>query len=126
MNDRDQPRPKADTPGTDHDEVSRLRSRLEALKSDLGEAVAEEKAEAKAAGHSRASGGAMGIGLRAGSDLVAGVLVGSGIGWLLDRQFDLSPLFLIVFMMLGVATGFWNIYRLGARSSVNLPGNGKT
>lgn len=126
MNDPDQPRPKAAQQSPDQDEVSRLRSRLEALKSDLGEAIAEEKAEAKAAGHSQASGGAMGVGLRAGSDLVAGVLVGSGIGWLLDRQFDLSPLFLIIFMMLGMAAGFWNIYRMGMRSSANLPGNGKS
>jgi ATP synthase protein I len=94
-----------------------LRSRLDALKADLGEAIASEQAEAQSKRSQEKSGGALGIGMRAGSELMAGVLVGCGVGYVLDRQFEVSPLFLIIFMMVGTAAGFWNIYRLGLRGS---------
>jgi ATP synthase protein I len=94
-----------------------LRSRLDALKADLGEAIAEDRKREGANGGQRATGGALGTGLRAGSELVAGVLVGGAIGYLLDRQIGTAPLFLIVFLMMGMGAGFWNIYRLGARSN---------
>ncbi len=102
---------------------SELRSRLDALKADLGEAVAQEKVEKRASSGSGSTNGALGTGLRAGSDLAAGVLVGSGIGYLLDQQFGVSPLFLIIFMMLGMAAGFWNVYRLGMRGNAKRPGS---
>jgi ATP synthase protein I len=92
-----------------------LRSRLDALKAELGE-VAREKAE-EARSSTRSDGSAIGTGLRAGSELLAGVIVGCAIGYFLDRQFDLSPLFLIIFMMMGMAAGFWNVYRMSARTT---------
>lgn len=98
-------------------EATELRLRLDALKADLGDAVAGDRAKAEASRNKGTSNGALGVGLRAGSDLAAGVLVGCGIGYLLDRQFGTSPLFLIVFMMIGMAAGFWNVYRLGVRGS---------
>jgi ATP synthase protein I len=97
------------------DEAVELRSRLDALKADLGEAQAAEASGAGAKASASSTDGAMGVGLRAGSELVAGVLVGCGIGYVLDRQFGTSPLFLIIFMMMGMAAGFWNVYRLGTR-----------
>jgi len=106
-------------------EAADLRSRLDALKAELGDAVASEKAEGAASRSGQASSGALGVGMRAGSELAAGVLVGCGIGYLIDRQFDVSPLFLIVFMMMGMAAGFWNIYRMGARRTGSTAGEKK-
>lgn len=100
-------------------EAAELRSRLDALKADLGDAVAEEEARDKASGNAPKDGGAIGTGLRAGSELVAGVIVGGGIGYLIDRQVGTSPLFLIVMMMFGMAAGFWNVYRLAARRTTS-------
>ncbi len=50
--------------------------------------------------------------------MVAGILVGTGIGYLLDRFLGTKPWLLIIFMMLGMAAGFRNIYRLGMRPTV--------
>lgn len=103
-------------------EAAELRSRLDALKVDLGDAVAEEAAREKSSGGAPADGGAIGTGLRAGSELVAGVIVGGGIGYLIDRQVGTSPLFLIIMMMFGMAAGFWNVYRLASRRPTGKPG----
>ena len=50
-------------------------------------------------------------GFRLSSELVAGVLVGAAIGWLLDRWLGISPWGLIVFLMLGFAAGVLNVMR---------------
>lgn len=95
-------------------EAEALRIRLEALKADLGGAKGEQGAQQMDKATASADGGAIGTGLRAGSELLAGVLVGCGIGYVLDRQLGTSPLFLIPFLLVGMAAGFWNIYRLAA------------
>ncbi|MPZ38570.1 MAG: F0F1 ATP synthase assembly protein I [Rhizobiales bacterium] len=51
-------------------------------------------------------------GLRLSVELVAGVLVGAGIGWLLDRWLGISPWGMIVFLLLGFAAGVLNVMRV--------------
>src|SRR5580700_10765546 len=63
-------------------------------------------------------GSGMARGLRLSTELVAGVLVGAGIGWALDRWLGISPWGLIVFLLLGFAAGVLNVVR-----AVN-PGDG--
>lgn len=50
-------------------------------------------------------------GFRIGVELVSGVIVGSGIGWLLDSWINTSPYLLVVFLLLGGCAGFLNVYR---------------
>jgi len=50
-------------------------------------------------------------GFRLSTELVAGVLVGAGLGWLLDRWLGISPWGLIVFLLLGFAAGVLNVMR---------------
>jgi ATP synthase protein I len=54
----------------------------------------------------------MARGLRLSTELVAGVLVGAAIGWLLDRWLGTSPWGLIVFLLLGFAAGVLNVMRV--------------
>jgi ATP synthase protein I len=91
-----------------------LRKRLDALKSDLDKATAESPA-AKASSTSTDEGTAKGLsaGLRVMSEFVSGIIVGAGLGWLLDRWLGTSPLFLLAFLALGFGAGFRNVYRLG-------------
>ena len=50
-------------------------------------------------------------GFRLSSELVGGVLVGAGIGWLLDRWLGTTPWGLILFLLLGFAAGILNVMR---------------
>jgi ATP synthase protein I len=63
-------------------------------------------------------GSGLARGLRLSTEMVAGVLVGAGVGWALDRWLGISPWGLIVFLLLGFAAGVRNVVR-----AVN-PGNG--
>lgn len=56
--------------------------------------------------------GGLGFAMRVGTDLVAALVVGVGIGVLLDYWLDTKPWFLIVFFLLGAAAGFLNVFRL--------------
>ncbi len=53
----------------------------------------------------------MAVGLRLSSELVAGVVVGTVLGWGLDRLLSSSPWGLIVFMLLGFVAGVINVMR---------------
>jgi len=52
-----------------------------------------------------------GMAFRIGVELVAALIVGVGIGLLLDRWLGSTPWFLIVFFFLGAAAGVLNVYR---------------
>lgn len=53
----------------------------------------------------------MARGLRLSTELVAGVIAGAVIGWLLDRWLGISPWGFIVFLLLGFAAGILNVMR---------------
>lgn len=65
-------------------------------------------------GSNRAS--AYSFGFRLATDLIAGVLGGFGIGWLLDYWLGTSPWLLLLFTPLGMAAGIMNVIR-AARSA---------
>jgi len=53
----------------------------------------------------------LGKALKISTELVAAVVVGSTIGFLLDNWFDTKPLLTICFFILGVAAGILNVFR---------------
>ena len=53
----------------------------------------------------------LGIAFRLSTEFVAAAVVGGGIGWILDRIFGTSPIFLLVMFVFGVAAGFRNLIR---------------
>jgi ATP synthase protein I len=59
------------------------------------------------------SSSAAGFALRIGIELLAALMVGGGIGWLLDYWLGTLPLFLIVFFLLGACAGMLNVFRAG-------------
>jgi ATP synthase protein I len=54
----------------------------------------------------------MNDGARAGVELVGATLGGGLIGWGLDRFFETSPICFLIFIILGVITGFYNVYKI--------------
>jgi len=102
--------------GPDDDKA--LKARLERLTSALEERRRREPAKGKVdEASARGTGKALSMGMRVLSEFTAGIIVGAGIGWLLDKWLSTSPAFLIVFLAVGTATGFWNVYRMAAGST---------
>ena len=54
----------------------------------------------------------MGSAFRLGTELVAAVVVGTIIGFILDNWFDTKPWFIITFFFLGVIAGILNVIRV--------------
>lgn len=50
-------------------------------------------------------------GLQISAELIAGVLVGAGIGYLIDNLFNTRPWGLAVFLIFGGLAGILNIYK---------------
>ncbi len=54
----------------------------------------------------------MGSAFRLGTELVAAVLVGTIIGFILDNWFGTKPWFIIIFFFMGVIAGILNVIRV--------------
>ena len=57
----------------------------------------------------------MGSAFRLGTELVAAVVVGTIIGFILDNWFDTKPWLIIIFFFLGAAAGMLNVIRAANR-----------
>lgn len=87
-----------------------LQNRLDSL----GKALDAERSASQKAGGGQADGRAMNLGVRALTEFVAAVAVGGLIGWQLDAWLGSAPLCLIALLLLGMAAGFWNVYKIAA------------
>jgi ATP synthase protein I len=87
-----------------------LSARLQRLNEGLARNQAGRPSDSPEADRAATASG-YARGFRLSSELVAGVLVGAGIGWLLDRWLGISPWGLIVFLLLGFAAGVLNVMR---------------
>jgi ATP synthase protein I len=92
-----------------------LSARLQRLNEGLGQARDQSRNAGQPSDGSGAQRAATASGyakgFRLSSELVAAVVVGAGIGWLIDRGLGISPWGLIVFLLLGFAAGVLNVMR---------------
>ncbi|WP_333822043.1 AtpZ/AtpI family protein [Pinisolibacter sp.] len=88
------------------DNEARLQQRLERLGESL---EAHRAAEEAANRRGKSSGFAQAT--KVASEFVAGVIVGAGIGWGIDKAAGTTPWALIVFLLLGFAAGVLNVLR---------------
>ena len=63
----------------------------------------------------RTNAASLGKALKISTELVAAVLVGTTIGFLLDSRFDTKPLLIICFFIMGVAAGILNVFKSAKR-----------
>jgi ATP synthase protein I len=105
-------------------EDAELRARLEALSGRLsGESPATREGDDETSAGSGV-GQAMSTGMRALGEFVGAVGVSSVIGWQLDQWIGTSPVLLLVFLALGTAAGFYNVYRMAAKPTTGPGSNG--
>ena len=121
---RDQDERRGDEPGDERRdrENEGLRARLDKLSNALDAQRNVHRSSGTSnlgqedAGPSPASmGNAVGLAFRVLSEFVAAVIVGAFIGWWIDRVAGTTPAFLVVFLLMGAAAGFWNIYRIAMK-----------
>jgi ATP synthase protein I len=99
---------RGDRKGPPDDEAA-LSARLQRLGERI--ATANRPSENVTSSRQGADASAFATGFRMSTELVAGVLVGALIGWLLDKWLGISPWGLIVFLLLGFAAGVLNVMR---------------
>ena len=61
----------------------------------------------------------LGKALKISTELIAAVVVGSTIGFLLDNWFDTKPLLIICFFFMGVAAGILNVFKSAQKMQKN-------
>ena len=88
-----------------------LSARLQRLNEGLGQARNASHPSDSSGAQRAATASGYAKGFRLSSELVAGVVVGAGIGWLIDRWLGVSPWGLVVFLLLGFAAGVLNVMR---------------
>ena len=94
-----------------------LSARLRRLGDRLDQVRASRESGPSSGGQPSGDRTAMALGLRLSSELVAAVLVGAGLGWLIDKGLGISPWGLIVFLLLGFAAGVVNAMRAAGLAS---------
>ena len=80
----------------------RFRTRLE---------IAKEKISKRSKVSKHSSSSKLGIAFKMSTEMVAAVVVGTIIGFILDNWFDTKPWLIIAFFFIGVAAGIINVIR---------------
>jgi len=87
-------------------ELKEISTRLKIAKKNIKN-IKKENSSSNAA--------SLGKALKISTELVASVVVGSTIGFLLDNWFDTKPLLIICFFFMGVAAGILNVFKSAKR-----------
>ena len=85
------------------DKIAKLKEKIEGIEQNKQNVLQPKK-----------QSGA-GFGFKISTELVAALVVGVGIGLLVDNYFDTKPFGLIIFFVLGAFAGFLNVYRVMRR-----------
>ena len=85
------------------EKIAKLKEKIEALDKNKNN-TSESKKESGA-----------GFGFKISTELVAALIVGVGIGLIVDNYLETKPIFLIIFFILGAFAGFLNVYRVMRR-----------
>ena len=90
--------------------LKEITTRLEIAKKKIKKEVMENKG---------ANVASLGNALKIGTELIASVLVGSILGYILDNCFDTKPFLMISFFFIGVAAGILNVIRSAKKMHKN-------
>jgi ATP synthase protein I len=88
-----------------------LAERMRTLGSKLDKIDVEAKRAARVETDRSSGSQGMGLALRVASEFAAGILVGAGLGWLIDHWLGTTPWGMIVLLLLGFVAGILNVLR---------------
>jgi ATP synthase protein I len=111
-------RNKSGRNGSDRD-GQEIRRRLDDLGSKLDAVRGRRQPAQEPTDQGR--GAALGQALRLATELIAGVVVGGFIGWVLDRAFGSAPFLLVAFLILGATAGILNVVRAAKAMQAKAP-----
>tara|TARA_Y100000817_G_scaffold173169_1_gene135267 strand:- start:48 stop:335 length:288 start_codon:yes stop_codon:yes gene_type:complete len=77
--------------------------------------IAKSKLQNNRTHKSEKKGIFLGKAFKLGTELVAAVIVGTIIGFILDNWFDTKPILIIIFFLFGAAAGIINVIRAAKR-----------
>ena len=81
--------------------------------------IAKLKIKKQVQSDSEKRGSFMGSAFKLGTELVAAVVVGTIIGFILDNWFDTKPWLIIIFFFIGSAAGMLNVIRAAKKMQKN-------
>jgi ATP synthase protein I len=115
-------------PGKQHETEGR-NDDLERRRRDLEASLATRRPRGHEGKEGAGLGGAAGYGqaMKLSSEFIAGIAVGAGLGWVIDRLAGTSPWGLIVFLLLGFVAGVLNVLRsagMVAEAGLKVPEKG--
>tara|TARA_Y100000741_G_scaffold186458_1_gene141800 strand:- start:864 stop:1151 length:288 start_codon:yes stop_codon:yes gene_type:complete len=84
--------------------IQSLKQKIDAIESKKKNLYKKEKGTVNA-----------NFGFKISTEIVAALVVGVGIGLIVDNYFNTKPLGLIIFFILGAFAGFLNVYRVMRR-----------
>ena len=87
--------------------MNNSKNKLENLKKEIQH---YEKNKSDSAQNTKKSG--VSFGFKISTEIVAALIVGVGIGLIVDNYFGTKPFGLITFFILGAFAGFLNVYRV--------------
>ena len=82
--------------------------------------IAKKNVEKEEENNRGTNAASLGKALKISTELVASVVVGSTIGFLLDDWFDTKPLLTICFFFIGVAAGILNVFKSAKKMNKKL------
>ncbi|PLW78425.1 AtpZ/AtpI family protein [Cohaesibacter celericrescens] len=89
----------------------KLDNRLGELDASLAKLRGAKATDLRQQQDNQSGASGMAMAWRLGSEFVSGVLVGGGIGWMIDAWFGLAPWGMIAFLLLGFLAGMLNMLR---------------
>ena len=93
-------------------DLKEISTRLEIAKRKIKKSHIKKNNDTNAA--------SLGKALKISTELVASVVVGATLGYILDKWFDTKPLLTIIFFIMGVAAGILNVFRSAKKMHRNL------
>ena len=96
-------------------DLKEISTRLEIAKKKIKKNRIKKNTDTNAA--------SLGKALKISTELVASVVVGATLGYILDSWFDTKPLLMIIFFFIGVAAGILNVFRSAKKMHRNLKNN---